>query len=60
LELKRQEIETNAEIAVAKMTQELEKNRESLHLKQQLDGARLGVDIARSRAEMKNRSTKKE
>jgi hypothetical protein len=60
LELKRQEIETNAEIQVAKMTQELEKNRENLHIKQQLDGARLGVDIARSRAEMKNRSTKKE
>jgi len=51
LELRKQEIETNAEIAVAKMTQELEKNRESLHTKQQIDGARIGVDIARSRAE---------
>ena len=58
LELKRQELETNAEIAVAKMTQELEKNRENLHVKQQLDGTRLGVEIARSRAEMKNKAQK--
>jgi len=55
LELKKQEIETKAETAVAKMTQELEKNRENLHIKQQLDGAKIGVDIAKSKAQLRNK-----
>ena len=47
LAMKKQEIEAKAQLDFIKTTKEINENRENRQLKQQLDGAKLGVDIAK-------------
>ena len=47
LAMKKQELEAKAQLDFIKTTKEINENRENRQLKQQLDGAKLGVDIAK-------------
>lgn len=60
LNLKKQEIESRAELEMVKLTHNSQQKGQELRLKEQLEGTKIGVDIARSKHQFNNTKGKKE
>ena len=58
LNLKKQELESKAELEMVKITHTSQQKGQELKLKEQLEGTKIGVDIARSKHQMNNKGKK--
>ena len=60
LNLKKQEMESKAELEMVKITQNTQQKTRELQAREQLEGTRIGVDIAKSKHQMNNNKKTKE
>ena len=60
LNLRKQQMESNAELEMVKLTQNAKQKEQEMHAKQQLEGTRIGVDIAKSKHQINSSKKTKE